>query len=215
MIRRWLANWVRGVALRTGRLSGLYRRLCQPMGHEWAEYVRRHGGLHSMGHGCVVQMNVSFTDPRYVRLGNNVHLSGCTLFGHDGAVNMLNLAHGKNLDSVGKVDILDNVFVGHQAMVMPGVTIGPNAIVAAGSVVTRDVPEGVVVGGVPAKVIGQLKDYMARIEAETAALPWAHLLAQRSNALAPADAALDAARVQHFFGADRSPPPTQPGATHV
>ena len=213
MIRRWLAHWVRGVAMRTGRLGGLYKRLCQPMGHEWAEYVRRHGGLHSMGNGCVVQMNVSFTDPAYVRLGNNVHLSGCTLFGHDGAVNMLNLAYGKQLDSVGKVDILDNVFVGHQAMVMPGVTIGPNAIVAAGSVVTRDVPEGVVVGGVPARVIAQLSDYMARTEAETAQLPWAHLLAQRANALAPADAALNQARIRHFFGPPQSPGTGQ-GASH-
>jgi acetyltransferase-like isoleucine patch superfamily enzyme len=200
MIRRWLAGWVRSVALRTGRLSGLYRRLCQPMGQEWAEFVKRHGGLHSMGEGCLVQMNVSFTDPSYVRLGHNVHLSGCTLFGHDGSVNMLNRAYGTNLDSVGQVDIRDNVFVGHQAIIMPGVTIGPNAIVAAGSVVTRDVPEGVVVGGVPAKVIGQLDDYRARKAAETAALPWAHLLATRSDVMAPADDELNAARVKHFFG---------------
>ncbi|EGW37816.1 maltose O-acetyltransferase domain protein [Desulfosporosinus sp. OT] len=41
---------------------------------------------------------------------------------------------------------------------MPGVTIGPNAIVAGGAVVTRDVPEGTIVGGNPAKVIGSVQE---------------------------------------------------------
>lgn len=47
----------------------------------------------------------------------------------------------------------DNVWVGYGAQVMSGVTVGSNSIVGAGAVITRDVPEGVVVAGVPAKVI--------------------------------------------------------------
>jgi len=45
---------------------------------------------------------------------------------------------------------------------MPGITIGKNAIMAAGSVVTKSVPEGYIVGGNPAEIIGKTKDYINR-----------------------------------------------------
>lgn len=202
MIRKLIANAVRKIALNSGRLSGLYRRLCRPAGQEWALYVKKFGGLHAIGDGCVIQMNVTFTDPAYVRLGNNVHLTGCTIFGHDGSINMLTKATGKVLDRVGPVDIRDNVFVGHQAMVMPGVTIGPMAIVAAGAVVTRDVPPGSIVAGSPAKVIGQVATYLERLETDTEKLPWFDLLKQRTDQLAPADNALNEVRIRHFFGTE-------------
>lgn len=47
---------------------------------------------------------------------------------------------------------------------MPGVTIGENVIVAAGSVVTKSVPDGMIVGGNPAKIIGTTEDYKKRME---------------------------------------------------
>ncbi len=54
----------------------------------------------------------------------------------------------------GEIEIFDNVFIGAKSTIMYGVKIGPNAIVAANSVVVKDVPEGVVVGGNPARIIG-------------------------------------------------------------
>jgi acetyltransferase-like isoleucine patch superfamily enzyme len=51
------------------------------------------------------------------------------------------------------ITIGDKVWVGMRAMILKGVTIGDGAVVAAGSVVTRDVPTGALVGGVPARVI--------------------------------------------------------------
>jgi acetyltransferase-like isoleucine patch superfamily enzyme len=199
-IRKMIAAWVFNQAHQQKRFVGLYRRLCQPFGQEWAVFLRRWGGLHAMGHGCVINMNVTMTDPAYVRLGNNVHLSGCTLFGHDGSVNMVNQAFGLNLDHVGKIDILDNVFIGHQAIILPGVTIGPNAIVAANSVVTRDVPPNCVVGGSPAKVICSLDDWIERLKQENSQLPWATEFGQREHVLAPESLALRAARVAFFYG---------------
>ena len=50
-----------------------------------------------------------------------------------------------------------NVWIGSHATILSGVTIGENAIVAAGAVVTKDVPAGTVVGGLPAKVIRRLE----------------------------------------------------------
>jgi maltose O-acetyltransferase len=52
------------------------------------------------------------------------------------------------------VQIGDYVWIGMRAMIMPGVTLGEGAVVAAGAVVTRDVPPYTVVGGVPARPIG-------------------------------------------------------------
>ena len=51
------------------------------------------------------------------------------------------------------IHIGKNVWIGSNATVLPGVSIGDGAIVAAGAVVTKDVPENTIVGGVPAKVI--------------------------------------------------------------
>lgn len=200
MLKRILQKALRVYTLRTNRLRGLYRRICQPDGYAWAELLRRHGGLYAMGEGCSIQQNVAITDPAYVRLGNNVHLTGCSLFGHDGSVNMLRQAYGVNLDKVGKIDIRDNVFVGHQSIIMPGVVIGPNAIVAAGSVVTRDVPAYSIVAGVPARVIGRVEDYVGRLRGEMALLPWRDHPLMHFSYNGPSCADLDAIRARHFFG---------------
>jgi maltose O-acetyltransferase len=53
------------------------------------------------------------------------------------------------------VVIEDHAWLGTRAMVLPGVTVGRGAVVAAGAVVTKDVPPYTIVGGVPARVIGQ------------------------------------------------------------
>jgi len=58
--------------------------------------------------------------------------------------------------SPGNVEIEDGVWIGARATILPGVKIGKGVVVAAGSVVTKDVPDDVLVGGVPAKVIKKL-----------------------------------------------------------
>lgn len=57
----------------------------------------------------------------------------------------------------GKVVIKKNAWIGGGVFILPGVTIGENSVVAAGAVVTQNVPNNVVVGGVPAKILKQFK----------------------------------------------------------
>ena len=68
------------------------------------------------------------------------------------------------LDSVGKVVFHDNVFIGWGAIIMPGVIIGPNAIVAVGAVVTKDVSQGTTVGSVPERLIGRVDVLAAKLK---------------------------------------------------
>jgi acetyltransferase-like isoleucine patch superfamily enzyme len=198
---------------------GLWLKVGRPAGDEYAQYLKRHGRLFAIGERCSVSRLANLTDPMFVRLGNNVRLARCTIFGHDGSVNMLRNAYGVRVDHVGKVDIRDNVFIGEQAMVMPDVRIGPDAIVAAGSVVTRDVEPGTIVAGVPARQIGKVADYVERLEHQTALLPWADLIRGRDcdidHAIEPE---LLRMRLAHFFGegaASEEPSATAHAATVV
>ncbi len=55
--------------------------------------------------------------------------------------------------TVGQIHIKKNAWIGANATILQGVTIGENAIVAAGSVVSKDVPDNTIVGGIPAKIL--------------------------------------------------------------
>lgn len=180
-MRTLIRRIVRHHAFEKGRWPGLYLRICKPDSIEYAAYLKRRGVFHSMGDNCRILPTTNFTDPAYVRLGNNVHFSNSAVIGHDGSIAMLNEAYGVKLESVGKIDIRDNVFIGYHAIILPGVTIGPDAIVAAGSVVTKDVAPGDIAGGIPARPIGKVSELVRRLQERTDALPWADLIRQRSS----------------------------------
>jgi acetyltransferase-like isoleucine patch superfamily enzyme len=192
---------LRKYLIKTGRFKRLYIKLCSPSGYEYAEYQKKWGRYFKIGDDCAIWPYTNVTDPEYTSIGNNVMLTACTLLGHDGSIAVLNKAYNKRLDRVGKIDIKDNVFIGHGAIVLPGVTINSNVIVAAGSVVTKDVTENTIVAGVPAKPIGKVSDLVKKLEKQTQSLPWAHLIEKRQGCFdSDMEPELKRFRVQYFFG---------------
>jgi tetrahydrodipicolinate N-succinyltransferase len=114
---------------------------------------------------------------------------------------MLNIAYNKKLDRVGKIDIGNNVFIGHGAIVLPNVSIGNNVIVGAGSLVTKSIPDGKIVGGVPAKVIGDTESFVDKLEEYTNDLPWVDIIKTRNGSYDPlVESELVALRVKEFYG---------------
>lgn len=67
-----------------------------------------------------------------------------------------------NYTKIGRVNIGDNVFIGAESVILPGVTIGSNVIIGANSTVTHDIPDNTVVAGSPAQVICTLEDYLKK-----------------------------------------------------
>lgn len=193
-----LARLLRHLAVERGIGIGLYRRLCRPDGLAWAHLLKRRGTLRAIGDGCSILTNVVITDPQFVVLGNNVRLSGCTLFCHDGAVNMVNRAYGSRLDRFGKIVIGDDVFIGHQAVVLPGTTIGNKVLIGAGAIVSGTVPDNSVMVGVPARKTGTLDDLHRRWLADAETCPWPHLGTGEQRP----SAELERLRAAHFFGAE-------------
>lgn len=63
---------------------------------------------------------------------------------------------------IGKVKIGSQVFIGAESVILPGVTIGNRVIIGANSTVTRDIPDGVVAAGSPARVICTIDEYLAK-----------------------------------------------------
>lgn len=192
----------RRFAFRSGRMRAIYLRWCNPNSLEYANYLRLHGGLHHIGNNVRINQGTEFTDPAFVSIGNNVIISTATFIGHDGSVDVMYSAYGESVDAVGKIVINDNVFIGHGAIVLRGVSIGPNAIVAAGAVVSRDVLPGDMCGGVPARPIGRVENYLAKLRSETEKLPWAALIRNRKGFDPELEPELLKMRSKHFFNVD-------------
>lgn len=105
----------------------------------------------SIGDNCVINRRCYLDGREGIVIGNNVNISFET--------SIITLQHDvrcPNFSCKGaKVIINDNAWIGARSMILPGVTIGQGAVVAAGSVVVRDVPPYDVVGGTPARKISE------------------------------------------------------------
>ena len=138
--------------------------------HVRINYLRRLGLR--VGRDCEIYRTAKFgSEPYLISIGNHVRINGGVNFvTHDGGCWVLREEqYGfdkkfKAADCFGRIIVKDNVHIGTNAIIMPGVTIGKNSIVACGAVVTHDVLPHTVVGGIPAYPIETIEEYAGKME---------------------------------------------------
>lgn len=108
------------------------------------DFKRLHGVILDPGHCWLIEIG------DHVTMAPRVHIL-C----HDASTKQF-----LNYTKIGRVTIGNNVFIGAESVVLPGVTIGNNVIIGANSTVTHDIPQGVVAAGSPARVICTLEEYL-------------------------------------------------------
>ena len=115
-----------------------------------------------VGEKCFIASNVHFSsEPYLIEIGSNVAITqGVMIHTHGGG--RVARTQIPDFDIFGRVTICDNAYIGSGAQIMPGVTIGKGSMVAGGSIVTKSVPEGVVVAGNPAKFVCTVEEYIER-----------------------------------------------------
>lgn len=114
-----------------------------------ADYLRRHNILTSIGENVYFYTRILPEDPKLLRIGNNVVIATNVRFvNHDRADIMLSTMFNKKYTkSYDCIEIGSNVFIGADAIVLPGVKIGDNTVIGAGAVVTKDLTPGKIWGG--------------------------------------------------------------------
>jgi acetyltransferase-like isoleucine patch superfamily enzyme len=124
------------------------------------KYARKIGV--KIGSNCYIQTYNFGSEPYLVTVGNHVQVTENVSF----------ITHGggwvfrkeiPDMDFFGKITVKDNVYIGTGSCILPGVTIESNVIIAAKTVVTKSIPEGVIVGGNPCRIIGKTEEYKNKI----------------------------------------------------
>ena len=128
------------------------------------KYIKKHNIFGYVGDNFFFQPRIIPSDPKFVKFHNNVTVtSNVTFVTHDVFHEGLNRLGKGNFDYLCKeIEVFDNVFIGCNSTILPGVKIGPNAVIAAGSVVTKDVLPNTVVAGNPARVIETFDEYLEK-----------------------------------------------------
>ncbi|GHU79455.1 hypothetical protein AGMMS49992_31450 [Clostridia bacterium] len=107
------------------------------------------------------------SEPWIIKLGKAVHITdGVKFITHDGGV-LLFRDKIPDLEITKPITIGDNVYIGNNVILLPGVNVGNNVVIGAGAVVTKDIPNDSVSVGVPARVIKTLEDYYLKIRTES------------------------------------------------
>ena len=149
------------------RFAAMFRTLRVKLAGEYgrARIFRAQGAR--IGEGCRLLVDTLGSEPYLVEIGDETLVTaGVRFVTHDGATWVFR-DQVSGVNRFGPIRIGNRCFIGTNAILLPGTTIGDRSIVGAGSVVKGVVPPGVVVAGVPAKVICTTDEYRARAVAES------------------------------------------------
>lgn len=125
-------------------------------------YARRLGV--TVGQDVSLMTRYLGSEPWLITIGNHVRITaGVRFINHDGGTWVFrNQEKYKDVIKYGKITIHDNCFIGNNVIILPGVSIGPNSVVGAGAIVSKNVPPNTVAVGVPAKPIMSVEEYAQR-----------------------------------------------------
>ena len=129
------------------------------------EYARKKGVTIGTGNSFVDHPNFG-SEPYLISIGNHNRISfECVFVTHDGGRWVLDYLYPEERPFLkfGTIQIGNNNFIGARVIINPGVRIGDNCVIAAGSIVTKNVSSGTVVGGVPAKYIMSIEKYRSKM----------------------------------------------------
>lgn len=120
-----------------------------------------------IGSGCEIYSNITWgSEPYLINIGDNVRItSGVKFVTHDGGIwTLRKMKLLEKADIFGRINIGNNVHIGLNTIIMPGVTIGNNCIIGCGAVVTKDIPDNTVAVGVPARPIKSIEEYYEKAQ---------------------------------------------------
>lgn len=124
-------------------------------------------GVNMSGKVCIYGNVEWSTEPWIITLGSNVHISnGVKFITHDGGT-LIFRDRVPDLEVTKPIVVGNNVYIGSNAIILPGVHLGNNVVVGAGAVVTKDVADGSVVAGVPARIIKSTDEYFEKLKSES------------------------------------------------
>jgi hypothetical protein len=127
----------------------------------WGILRARRAGV-TIGQGCSFSDVPGFGDlPYLITIGRDVAMArDVTFITRDGGTRVFtHLERYRKVIKYGRVNIKDNCVIGERVILLPGVSIGPNSVVAAGSVVARSIPPDVLAAGNPAKPVMTVHQY--------------------------------------------------------
>ncbi len=116
-----------------------------------------------VGQGCRICPCGFGSEPWLISMGDRVTVApGVSFVTHDGSTWLFRDARGRRF-RYARIHVGNDVFIGVNAILMPGVRLGNRVIVGAGSVVTKSVPDGMIVAGSPAKIVGDFAELELRV----------------------------------------------------
>ena len=152
--------------------------------YEFPELMR--SSFYHLGKNVKLYAPVIGTEPYLISIHDNVTCAYNVHFiNHD--VSCFNVARYLGLeevclDKVGPIELFDNCFIGMNTLLMPNTSVGKNSIVAAGSVVTKHIPDNEVWGGCPARYIMSTEQYAKKLKAQCSLYPWIDSVTLKKNA---------------------------------
>lgn len=137
------------------KIKSIYRKNFWPL-----ERQARYAGV-KMGAHNFISSRFWSSEPYLITVGNHCQITAGVKFFTHGGGGAVRLFIPK-FDAFGKITIGDYVYIGSNSLIMPGVSIGDNVLIAAGSIVTKSIPSNVVVGGNPARIVCTIEEYIER-----------------------------------------------------